>query len=469
MLLLAFDNRLTIRANPETILYVDPSTVMVHIGDSFSINVSVQNVLDLYAFHLFLGYNTTVLDALSVYIYPPFNSGPIPLPIIDDVNGYVEVSGSMGIPGPGFSGSFPLAKITFNATTLGNSELHLCNTDLWDSMSNTIPHATSDGSVTVYSRIIKVPDDYPTIQEAVNAASPGDIIYVYGPDYYPEAVIVNKSVSLIGKFGPGLIGFDVVSNYVYIKGFYFSSEWHFPYGPGIVLNGVGGCEISSVVVSVDEGSGIVLTNASDNVIANSWVGGLIWGGGIVLEKSYNNTIFGNIIEADYGPCIYLDDSSGNKFFHNQFSVYEARPVEVIGDCINVWDDGYPSGGNYWSDYKGADNLFGPYQNLTGSDGIGDTSYTIDENNADTYPLISPYEYWSNPIPGDVNKDMKVSMSDIIQLCDGFGSAKGIDGYFRHKPLCINCPHSPNLDINNDGKISMDEIVIACTNFGKHYP
>jgi len=96
-----------------------------------------------------LGYNTTVLDALNIYIYPPFNGGPILPSIINNDDGYVEVSGSIGIPGPGVSGSFPLVKITFNATAPGNSELHLYNTDLWDSMSNTIIHVTADASVNV--------------------------------------------------------------------------------------------------------------------------------------------------------------------------------------------------------------------------------------------------------------------------------------------------------------------------------
>jgi len=39
-------------------------------------------------------------------------------------------------------------------------------------------------------------------------------------------------------------------------------------------------------------------------------------------------------------------------------------------------DGYPSGGNYWSDYIGID---------ANHDGIGDTPYTIDANNIDRYP------------------------------------------------------------------------------------
>jgi hypothetical protein len=56
----------------------------------------------------------------------------------------------------------------------------------------------------------------------------------------------------------------------------------------------------------------------------------------------------------------------------------------------MWDDGYPSGGNYWSDYRGVDLYSGPYQNETGSDGIGDTPYVIDENNVDHYPLMNPW-------------------------------------------------------------------------------
>jgi parallel beta-helix repeat protein len=245
---------------------------------------------------------------------------------------------------------------------------------------------------------LNIPPDYQKIQEAVNAASPGDIIHVYGPDYYEENVIVDKSVSLIGIFGPGLVSFNVVADNVYIKGFCFSSPWGFPYGRTIVLNGVSGCEISNVIVSnIDESSGIVLTDASNNVIANSRVWGLPWGGGIVFERSSNNTIFGNTIEANYGPSIYLADSSDNKFFHNQFYVYEARQVEVIGRNKNVWDDGYPSGGNYWSDYNDTDLHSGSYQNQTGSDGIGDTGYVIYGNNTDHYPLMGMFSSFNTSL------------------------------------------------------------------------
>jgi parallel beta-helix repeat protein len=58
---------------------------------------------------------------------------------------------------------------------------------------------------------------------------------------------------------------------------------------------------------------------------------------------------------------------------------------------DIWDNGYPSGGNYWSDYPGTDSLSGPFQNETGSDGIEDSPYTINAENQDRYPLAQPYQ------------------------------------------------------------------------------
>ena len=48
--------------------------------------------------------------------------------------------------------------------------------------------------------------------------------------------------------------------------------------------------------------------------------------------------------------------------------------------MHIWDNGYPSGGNFWSDFNPTDN---------DNDGIGDTAYVINQNrnNTDHYPLM----------------------------------------------------------------------------------
>jgi hypothetical protein len=63
------------------------------------------------------------------------------------------------------------------------------------------------------------------------------------------------------------------------------------------------------------------------------------------------------------------------------------------NSTNKWDDGYPSAGNYWSDYHGNDIFSGPYQNESGRDGIGDSLHALDLYDSDHYPLISP---WAPP-------------------------------------------------------------------------
>jgi parallel beta-helix repeat protein len=110
--------------------------------------------------------------------------------------------------------------------------------------------------------------------------------------------------------------------------------------------------------------------------------------GIWLDSSSTNNIIGNNITQNSVYGIWLTSSSNNNIYHNNF-VNNAVQVYTTYDSINIWDDGYPVAGNYWSDYTGSDVYGGPFQNVTGSDGIGDTSYVLDLNNVDNYPLITP--------------------------------------------------------------------------------
>jgi len=123
---------------------------------------------------------------------------------------------------------------------------------------------------------------------------------------------------------------------------------------------------------------------------------------IKIQDSFNNIIIKNsLINNEIG--IYVANpafpdqrfaySTNNTFYHNNF-VGNTKHVHVEkgivgGSRPNFWDNGYPSGGNYWSNYTGADN---------NGDGIGDTHYVIDNNNTDHYPLMKPFEIPDPEIP-----------------------------------------------------------------------
>ena len=243
--------------------------------------------------------------------------------------------------------------------------------------------------------------NYDTIQAAIDApqTSDGHTIFVEEGTYY-EHVIVYKSLSLVGEDRTKTIidgnltehVIEVTANNIKITGF------------TIQKSGCGCAAKSGVYIRdyhqnvnvtnnliIQNGYGIKLDQAHNITIAGNNITNNAYDG-LYLSWSFDNTIFGNNIKANtYGIILY--DSSNNSIYHNNFLNNTSQVYSY--NSVNFWDNDYPSGGNYWSDYTDVDLYSGPHQNVTGSDGIGDTPYVIDENNRDNYPLMTP---WTPPIP-----------------------------------------------------------------------
>jgi len=102
-----------------------------------------------------------------------------------------------------------------------------------------------------------------------------------------------------------------------------------------------------------------------------------------------NNIFGNTVLHNNVYGIQLLNASLNRIYNNNF-IDNTLPVNA-DESLNFWDNGYYNAGNYWSHLNTSLDFYrGIMQNETGSDGIIDQPYEINENNMDTYPLVGVY-------------------------------------------------------------------------------
>jgi len=253
---------------------------------------------------------------------------------------------------------------------------------------------SGDHAVYAFGNVIRVPEDFPTVQDAIDAA-PSEATISIATGVYHEYVIVNKPLTILGREGstPKYEGggsgtaFTLSSN---ASGTTLSGIIITNYAQAIFIDGASNCKIYNNIMTANVNSGIAEGNNANNNLIYSNVFQENPGVAINLTQYststtiYNNTIILNNIGLNL-------NSSGNTIYWNIF-IDNTIQVQVKASLSNTWDNGYPDGGNYWSGYTGVDLKCGSGQDLPGSDGIGDTQYTIDvpNNIIDRYPLMKPF-------------------------------------------------------------------------------
>ena len=225
-------------------------------------------------------------------------------------------------------------------------------------------------------------------------------VYTFTANIYESIVIERDNIIVNGnnyllQGSPPSYGFTLNSrNNVTIRNVFITG---FRYG--IYLKSSTNNTIERSALANSDRGGIWLETSTGNKIANNAIANnycgilLTWSNntntitnntvrnnpfGIWLIVSINNVIGDNTIGNNTLGGIYLDRSNNNQIYHN--NVINNTPQTESSESTNTWDNGYPSGGNYWSDYSGVDS---------NHDDIGDAPYVIDENNTDRYPLMNP--------------------------------------------------------------------------------
>jgi len=140
---------------------------------------------------------------------------------------------------------------------------------------------------------------------------------------------------------------------------------------------------NNIMTNNIEGILLYFLSGSNHIYLNTIVANKRSGIHLISFSDVNN-IYGNNITANTKYGVEIDYYSGrNTFYHNNF----INNTVSTGSSVNVWDDSYPSGGNYWSDYE---DKYPDAEEIDDS-GIWDTPYVIDEENEDHYPLLNKHQ------------------------------------------------------------------------------
>jgi nitrous oxidase accessory protein NosD len=364
-----------------------------------------------------------------------------------------------------------------------------------------------------WADIIHVPGDYPTIQEGIDACSPGDTVMVAEGTYY-ENLIIQTGITLtgenrdntiidgsgtgdvvlldaesvsIGNFtvrngGPGLedSGIELcIADYCSIENCVFENNYSGVYFCCSCFNVIARCRFGSndqAILFFESFSGPIRDNLSNqienNVFEDNFGCGILFEHtvdvhhnstvvqgnrmsindlGMSMIMSQSNEISYNSIESNSGLGISLEMCLGG----GDSNVFHHNNfVSNHGGQVQASDIG--GGVDYWYESTGEEGNY--WSDYTGSDddgdGIGDTPYYIEGGESqDLYPLMEPLQ---STIQGGISDGLEPIEGVHVQaMGTEIDDYTDNDGIYSLESLCAG-----NYDISFSHPMYEDTVVQA---------
>jgi parallel beta-helix repeat protein len=189
-----------------------------------------------------------------------------------------------------------------------------------------------------------------------------------------------------------------------------------PYGISITLsseNNILGNFLS------ENGNSIYLNWSPKNILKNNKIEKSRLSGVYFYNSSENLFAQNTLTENTIG--IFSLDSAKNYIYHNNFINNQTQAK--TNNQENFFDNGYPEGGNYWSDYTGVDEKSGQNQDEEGADGIGDSPYCF-YNDCDQYPLMGKKEENLISQKWEFDVNFQYNLDGNLETIEGQGESSG---------------------------------------------
>ncbi len=429
LLLLAFISALKgMQANAVTTISVSPSSVTVMVGQSFSIDVTISAVSNLYGWEYKLRWNASLLSAVSVvegsFLETAGNTFFVPK--INNTAGSMIVDCTLLGDVWGVSGSGILSTVSFNVITAGETLLDLQDTMLIDYFEQQIPHDSVDG----YGYFTPQHDVAVTKVEA----SPTVLL----PD---QSVQINATAQNKGAF------METINTTVYYdsqpvgtKEVTIDSGSSVPVQFTWDTNGMEkGDYLISAEVSVVEGE----TNTADNFkTADYMVTILSLGHDVAITQCIPSK---TIIGLDYPLFVDVTAKNYGSFAETFNVTFYVNSTFIATRELDLSSGSSETLTFTWNTTGCAK---GTYILKAYAPPVPSETYTIDNTGI--------YNSVQLTIPGDIDGNNLVDMRDIGLAARAFGATPSDPRW------------TPNPDINSDNRIDMRDIAIAARNFGQSW-
>jgi parallel beta-helix repeat protein len=323
----------------------------------------------LVGFHVKISWDPNILEYLNHAVTIPVEDYPDPipplnftgtlhqpiLPVIDEVDAelgtYELAKATYAFHNVNyFNGNGTLFKMAFHVRKEGYSQLTITVSKLAAPRASAIgktytkwiiPHEVRNGLFRTFSQTHRVHNlntglNYTTIQEAIDAASPEDIIYAENGTYF-ENIVVDRSLTLIGENktatfidGCGVENVTrIAADNIVLENFTIMNSGNYP-NSGILLDSIHNSIIFNNVIT-DNYYGITVSSSShilfdENVIKSNNQG--IW-----IHDSANTTLFKNNVTANT-HAIRINRSPNNVLNENYIAGNQYGSIELFDSSFN---------------------------------------------------------------------------------------------------------------------------------------